>query len=112
MSHKTTVERSEPGASVATVEVALRYVDRGPDGTEGASITVEWSEEDGCWIARLTGCNAGDPTIGHGDTKEEALCSLACSLACLADACHGLWQEAEGTLAETRRQLAMREDGK
>lgn len=92
---KRAVLHAEPGALVASIEVPLRYVDRGPDGGEGARIEVLWSDADACWVAELHGCEAGEPTIGTGATKEDALCDLACALACLADACHGLWQEAE-----------------
>lgn len=55
------------------------------DYTDGYRVTVGWSADDDAWIARLSGSRAGDQ-IGHGDTKEEALLSLACSLGCCIDA--------------------------
>lgn len=60
--------------------------ENGVDYTDGYRVTVGWSEEDEAWIAELSGCQAEPNPIGDGQTQELALCALACSLACLADA--------------------------
>lgn len=78
----------EPGSTTGSIEMGIDFVDRGPDGSEGYRVTVGWSDDDDAWIARLHGLDVSTSATGHGDTKEEALCHLACSLALLADVLH------------------------
>lgn len=73
--------KGERGTLTARLECATEYQD-------GYRVTVSWSEEDDAWIATLHECKSEKEPIGVGATKEEALCALACSLACLADALH------------------------
>lgn len=59
-------------------------IECGSDHTDGYRVTVGWNE-DGYWVARISGLSTGDVIGTHDWSKEQALLDLACSLAATVD---------------------------
>lgn len=60
-------------------------IECGSDYTDGYRVTTGW-DEDGYWVARISGLSVGDVIGTHDWSQFQAMQDLACSLAATVDA--------------------------